>query len=48
MTFALSCNEEVDCSAEPSTYTEAIISSDCEKWVVAMQDEMQSLEKNGT
>jgi hypothetical protein len=48
MSFALSCAEEVDYSAEPSTYTEAIVSGDREKWMVAMQEEMQSLEKNGT
>jgi hypothetical protein len=45
MSFALNCAEEVDCSAEPSTYTEAVVSGDREKWVVAMQEEMQSLEK---
>jgi hypothetical protein len=48
MSFTLSCAEEVDCSAEPSTYTKAVVSGDREKWVVAMQEEMQSLEKNGT
>jgi hypothetical protein len=48
MGFALSCAEQVDCSAEPSTYTEAIVFDDREKWVVVMQEEMQSLEKNGT
>jgi hypothetical protein len=48
MSFALSCAEEVDCSAEPSTYTEVVVSGDREKWVVAMQEKMQSLEKNGT
>jgi hypothetical protein len=48
MCFALSCAEEVDCSVEPSTYTEAVVSGDREKWVVVMQEEMQSLEKNGT
>jgi hypothetical protein len=48
MSFALNCAEEVDYSAEPSTYTEVIVSGDREKWVVAMQEEMQSLEKNGT
>jgi hypothetical protein len=32
MSFALSCAEEVDCSVEPSTYTEAIVSGDREKW----------------
>jgi hypothetical protein len=48
MSFALSCAKEVDCSVEPSTYTEAIVSGDREKWVVSMQEEMQTLEKNGT
>jgi hypothetical protein len=48
MSFALSCAEEVDCSVEPSTYTEVDVSGDREKWVVAMQEEMQTLEKNGT
>jgi hypothetical protein len=46
--FALSCAKEVDCSVELPTYTEAIIFGDREKWVVAMQEEMQSLEKNGS
>jgi hypothetical protein len=40
MSFALSCAKEVDCSVEPSTYTEAIVSGNREKWVVAMQEEM--------
>jgi hypothetical protein len=48
MSFALSCAEEVDYSAEPSTYTEAVVSSDREKLVFVMQEEMQSLEKNDT
>jgi hypothetical protein len=46
--FTLSCTEDVDCSAKMSTYIEAIVSGDREKRVVAMQEEMQSLEKNGT
>jgi hypothetical protein len=48
ISFALSCVEEVDCSAELSTYTEAMVFGDREKWMFAMQEEMQSLEKNGT
>ncbi|WVZ49078.1 LOW QUALITY PROTEIN: hypothetical protein U9M48_000459 [Paspalum notatum var. saurae] len=48
VSFALSYAEEIDCGAEPSTYTEAMISGDREKWMFAMQEEMQSLEKNGT
>ncbi|WVZ77074.1 hypothetical protein U9M48_024976 [Paspalum notatum var. saurae] len=39
---------EVDCSDEPSTYTKAMVSGDREKWMLAMQEKMQSLEKNGT
>jgi hypothetical protein len=48
MSFALSCAEEVDYSVESSTYTKLVVSGDREKWVVAMQEEMQSLDKNGT
>ncbi|CAD6252660.1 unnamed protein product [Miscanthus lutarioriparius] len=33
---------------EPATYTEVVVSGDCEKWISAIQEEMQSLEKNGT
>ena len=35
-------------ACEPATYSEAIDSEDKEKWISAMQAEMQSLEKNGT
>jgi hypothetical protein len=41
MNFALSYAKEVDCSVEPSTYTEDIVSGDRGNWVVAMQEEMQ-------
>jgi hypothetical protein len=44
----LSCAEQVEHDAEPATYTEAIASVDKEKWLGAMQEEMQSVEKNGT
>jgi hypothetical protein len=46
--YALSCAEQVEHDAEPATYTEAIASIDKEKWLGAMREEMQSLEKNGT
>jgi hypothetical protein len=46
--YALSCAEQVDSSYESATYSEAIACSDREKWIAAMQDEMQSLEKNCT
>ena len=47
-TYALSCAEDVEGSARPSNYSEAITSADCINWVTTMQDEMESLEKNGT
>jgi len=44
----LSCAEQVEDASELATYSEAIDSVDKEKWISAMQEEMQSLEKNGT
>ena len=35
-------------ASEPATYSEAVDSVDKEKWISAMQEEMQSLEKNDT
>nr|ABA97637.1 retrotransposon protein, putative, Ty1-copia subclass [Oryza sativa Japonica Group] len=46
--YAFSCAEQVENTLEPATYTEAVVSGDREKWISAMQEEMQSLEKNGT
>uniref|UniRef100_A0ACD5Y5J0 Uncharacterized protein n=1 Tax=Avena sativa TaxID=4498 RepID=A0ACD5Y5J0_AVESA len=46
--YALSCAEQVEHDTEPATYNEAVASVDREKWVSAMQEEMQSLDKNGT
>jgi len=46
--YILSCAEQVEDASEPATYTEAIDSVDKDKWISAMQEEMQSLEKNGT
>jgi hypothetical protein len=46
--FALSVAEEVDSAHEPLNYSEAILSSDSKKWMSAMHEEMESLEKNGT
>jgi hypothetical protein len=46
--YALSCAKQVEHDVELATYTEAIASADKEKWLGAMQEEMQSLEKNGT
>ena len=46
--YCLNVAEEIEGIAEPSSYSEAIVSSDKFKWMTAMHDEMESLEKNGT
>ena len=46
--YALSVAEEIEGNTEPSSYSEAINSTDCNKWITAMHDEMESLEKNDT
>jgi hypothetical protein len=48
VSFALSVAEDIEGNAAPSSYSEAIISGDSNKWTIAMHDEMESLEKNGT
>ncbi|KAK1644155.1 hypothetical protein QYE76_061960 [Lolium multiflorum] len=45
---ALSCVEQVEHDTEPATYAEAVASVDRMKWLSAMQEEMQSPNKNGT
>ncbi|CAD6236154.1 unnamed protein product [Miscanthus lutarioriparius] len=46
--YAFSCAEQVENINEPATYTEAVVSGDREKWISAMQEEIQSLKKNDT
>jgi hypothetical protein len=46
--YAMSVAEEIEGNLEPSNYSEAITSANCNNWMTAMQDEMESLEKNGT
>jgi hypothetical protein len=46
--FTLSVFEEVDSAHEPLNYSEAIFSTDSKKWMGAMHEEMESLEKNDT
>nr|AAM08562.1 Putative retroelement [Oryza sativa Japonica Group]AAM10749.1 Putative retroelement [Oryza sativa Japonica Group] len=46
--YALSVAEEIEGNVEPSTYSDAIVSDDCNRWITAMHDEMESLEKNHT
>nr|GEX62887.1 retrotransposon protein, putative, Ty1-copia subclass [Tanacetum cinerariifolium] len=43
--YALNVAEEIEGTTEPSTYTEAISSDECNKWITAMHGEMESLEK---
>ncbi|KAG8501427.1 hypothetical protein CXB51_003754 [Gossypium anomalum] len=46
--YALNVAEDVDANQEPSNYSEAISCEDSEKWMFAMQEEMESLYKNKT
>ena len=46
--YALSVADNIESSEEPSTYEEAISCSDSGKWMIAMQEEMESLHKNWT
>jgi hypothetical protein len=46
--FALSVVEEVDSALEPSNYSKVILFVDSEKWMGAMREEIESLEKNDT
>jgi hypothetical protein len=48
VTFTLSVAEEVDSAHEPLNYSEAILSTNSEKWMGAMHEEMESLDKNDT
>ena len=46
--YALSVAEEVPEGTEPSNYTEAITCPSSTNWLLAMQEEMESLQRNGT
>ncbi|KAG8498902.1 hypothetical protein CXB51_005261 [Gossypium anomalum] len=43
--YALNVAEDIDANQEPSNYSEAISCEDLEKWMFAMQEEMESLHK---
>ncbi|KAG8492061.1 hypothetical protein CXB51_015688 [Gossypium anomalum] len=43
--YALNVAEDIDANQEPSNYSEAISCEDSEKWMFAMQEEMESLHK---
>jgi hypothetical protein len=44
----LAVAEEVDNVLESLNYSEAILSTDSENWMGAIDEEMESLDKNGT
>ena len=46
--YALSIVDNIESSEEYSTYEKAVSCSDSGKWMIAMQEEMKSLHKNGT
>ncbi|KAG8474393.1 hypothetical protein CXB51_033749 [Gossypium anomalum] len=46
--YALNVAEDIDTNQEPSNYSEAISCEDSEKWMFAVQEEMESLHKNKT
>ncbi|KAG8474542.1 hypothetical protein CXB51_031315 [Gossypium anomalum] len=46
--YVLNVAEDIDANRELSNYSEAISCEDSEKWMFAMQEEMESLHKNRT
>ncbi|KAG8497502.1 hypothetical protein CXB51_008962 [Gossypium anomalum] len=46
--YALNVVEDIDANQEPSNYSKPISYEDSEKWMFAMQEEMESLHKNKT
>ncbi|KAG8499388.1 hypothetical protein CXB51_005980 [Gossypium anomalum] len=48
VTYALNVAEDIDVNQEPSNYSEAVSCEDSEKWIFAMEEEMESLHKNRT
>ena len=45
--YALSVTKNIESSEEPSTYEKEISYNDSGKWMIAMQEEIESLHKNG-
>ena len=46
--YALNMAEEIDSNEEPTSYSEAISCKNSGRWMIAMQEEMELLHKNGT
>ena len=45
--YTLNVAESIDTCEEPSTYEETVSSQDSIRWMVSMEEEMESLHKNG-
>ena len=46
--YALNVVEDIDSNAEPAIYLEAVNCDDSGRWMIVMQEEMESLHKNDT
>ena len=46
--YPLSIADNIESNEDPSTYEEAVSCSDSGKWMIVMQEEMESLHKNRT
>ena len=46
--YALSVANNIKSSEDPSTYEEVVSCNNSVKWMIAMQEDMKSLHKNGT
>lgn len=46
--YALNVAEDIDTTEGPSIYSEAVSSKNSSKWMIAIQEEMESLHKNDT
>ena len=46
--YVLNVAEEIDSNEEPTSYSEAISCDNSSRWMIAMQEEIESLHKNGT
>ena len=46
--YALTVEKGIDSCEEPFTYEEVVSYEDSSRWMIAMQEEMESFHKNGT
>lgn len=45
--YVMSVVEEIEGNSKPCNYSKAIGSVDCNNWMIVVQDEMESFQKNG-